>query len=109
METLIQNQSRSSSYGAEETDPNSIHEDASSIPGLAQWVGESGVAMSCGVGCRHSLDPELLWLWCRGTSICQGCGPKKTEKKKKKNQREMKRSQREMLEVKSIKRNKEGL
>ena len=25
----------------------------------------SGVAMSCGVGCRRSSDPELLWLWCR--------------------------------------------
>ena len=21
--------------------------------------------MSCGVGHRHSLDPMLLWLWCR--------------------------------------------
>ena len=21
--------------------------------------------MSCGVGCRRSSDPELLWLWCR--------------------------------------------
>ena len=21
--------------------------------------------MSYGVGCRHSLDPALLWLWCR--------------------------------------------
>ena len=21
--------------------------------------------MNCGVGCRLSLDPELLWLWCR--------------------------------------------
>ena len=21
--------------------------------------------MSCGVGCRHGLDPALLWLWCR--------------------------------------------
>ena len=21
--------------------------------------------MSCGVGCRHSSDPTLLWLWCR--------------------------------------------
>ena len=20
--------------------------------------------MSCGVGYRHGLDPELLWLWC---------------------------------------------
>ena len=23
----------------------------------------SGVAMSCDVGCRYSLDLELLWLW----------------------------------------------
>ena len=21
--------------------------------------------MSCGAVCRHSLDPTLLWLWCR--------------------------------------------
>ena len=21
--------------------------------------------MTCGVGCRCSLDPVLLWLWCR--------------------------------------------
>ena len=21
--------------------------------------------MSCGVGCRHGSDLELLWLWCR--------------------------------------------
>ena len=21
-------------------------------------------SLSCGVGFRHSLDPELLWLWC---------------------------------------------
>ena len=21
--------------------------------------------MSCGVGCRRSLDPVLQWLWCR--------------------------------------------
>ena len=25
----------------------------------------SGVAMSCGVGCRSSLDPMMLWLWYR--------------------------------------------
>ena len=41
------------------------HEVAGSIPGLAQWVKGSGVAMSCGVGCRRCLDPMLLWLWCR--------------------------------------------
>ena len=55
--------------------------------------------MSCGVGRKHGLDPELLWLWRRPaatapirppslrTSICRGSGPtkgKKTKKKKKK-------------------------
>ena len=35
-----------------------------SIPGLAQWVGNPGVAVSCGVDCRLGLDPMLLWL-CR--------------------------------------------
>ena len=25
--------------------------------------------MSCGVGCRHSSDPALLWLWCRLAAI----------------------------------------
>ena len=25
--------------------------------------------MSCGVGRRHSLDPELLWLWYRPAAV----------------------------------------
>ena len=25
--------------------------------------------MSCGVGCRRGLDPELLWLWCRLAAV----------------------------------------
>ena len=25
----------------------------------------SGIAVSCGVGCRHGSDPALLWLWRR--------------------------------------------
>ena len=25
--------------------------------------------MSCGVGCRHGLDPALLWLWRRPVAV----------------------------------------
>ena len=48
--------------------------------------------MSCGV--------VLLWLWCRpsatapirlGTSICLGCGPKKTKERKKERKKERER------------------
>ena len=28
----------------------------------------SGVAVSCGVGRRHGLDPVLLWLWCKAAA-----------------------------------------
>ena len=44
-----------------ETNLAGIREDSALIPGLAQW----SIAMSCGIGPRHSLDPELLWLWYR--------------------------------------------
>ena len=47
------------------TNPARNHEFGGSIPGLAQWVKGSGIAVSCGVGRRCSLDLELLWLWCR--------------------------------------------
>ena len=40
------------------TNQTSIHEDTG-----------SGIAMSCGVGCRLSSDLVLLWLWCRLAAI----------------------------------------
>ena len=39
--------------------PTSIHEEAGLIPALIS------IAVSCGVGCRHSPDLALLWLWHR--------------------------------------------
>ena len=44
----------SSHCGSVEINPTGIHEVASLIPGLTQWVKGSGIAMSCGVGCRCS-------------------------------------------------------
>ena len=29
----------------------------------------SGIAVSCGVGCRCGSDPMLLWLWCRLAAV----------------------------------------
>ena len=45
--------------------PSSIHEDAGSIPGLAQRVKGCGVALSYSVGCRLGSELTLLWLCCR--------------------------------------------
>ena len=52
--------------------------------------------MSCGVGPRHGLDPELLWLWYRLAAVAlirpltwepphaAGAALEKTERQKKK-------------------------
>ena len=57
--------------------------------------GGFGVAVSCGAGCRHGLDPALLWLWHgpAATALIRplaweplyaaGAALEKTEKKKK--------------------------
>ena len=29
----------------------------------------SSISVSCGVGCRHSSDVVLLWLWCRLAAV----------------------------------------
>ena len=50
-------------HGSAVTNSTSIHEDAGSIPGLAQLGLGCGIAVSYGVGCRRSSDLVLLWLW----------------------------------------------
>ena len=65
--------------------------------------------MSCGVGHRRSSDPKLLWLWAGsyssnwtpslGTSICRGCGPKKTKRKSIREKNRKQRIIRHLMEL----------
>ena len=83
------------------TNPTRNHGVVGSISGLAQWVEKgSGVALSCGVGHRRSLDPALLWLWRRPMATAPigplaweppcatGIALEKTKKKKELHQEE---------------------
>ena len=71
----------SSCCGEAKMNPTSIIEHPGLIPGLAQWVGDLAIAVSCGVGYRCGFDSVLLWRSSDltpslRTSICCGCGPK---------------------------------
>ena len=71
---------RSSRCGSVVMNPASIREDVGSIPGLTQWVERPSIAVSYGIGHRHSSDPVIPGL---GTSTCCGCHPKKQKRKER--------------------------
>ena len=93
-----------------ETILTSIDEDAGLIPGLAQWVRGSRVALSCGVSHRCSSDPELLWLCGRPAAYAAGAALKsnKERKRERKTEGEKERRREGEKERKRERERKEG-
>ena len=56
-------------YGSAETSLTSIHEDAVRSLALLSGSGICHCRELYGVGQRHGLDSELLWLWCRLAAV----------------------------------------
>ena len=65
--------------------------------------------MSCGIGCRHSLDPTVLWLWCmlaasaltqpltwEHVNVAEEILKSKTKQKKKKKKEDIQMARRHM-------------
>ena len=100
--------------------PTSITENVGLIPGLAQWVNISSIAMvSCGVDCRHTRILVLLWLWCRLVAEAQ-LGPLdwellyavsvalKERERKRERERKKERNEKERMKEKRKKERKKG-